>query len=283
LNLYNIMPVFTATLMATPSSDVSITLNTAADDGGYGNVKEYRYSYALAGQSKTTWVSFTSWVNSSSVTFTPSLSGNYMFKADVRSKGRLTTDATAEATYEDRGYYLESLEDMMTEALPEPEASPTPTPSATPSASTVPSASAAPSAVLEPEMSSFDFAVLAALGEGTDVSGYTESDVAIDGLLGVLEAENAPTVIVQLGEDTYAVITGYTVDEAGNLTSLTLTDPTGEVILGGTEGIIKAWYYVPAEAAPSATPAPSISAVPPPSASVAPTDALTEPSETPAA
>ena len=58
-------------------------------------------------------------------------------------------------------------------------------------------------------------------------------------LLGVLTAEEAPVVLVQLGEETYAVIIGYTLDEEGGLISLTLADPAGDTLLGGTEGIPK--------------------------------------------
>ncbi len=286
LNLYNIMPVFTAALSATPSGDESVSLTTTADDGGYGNVKEYRYSYALAGQSKMTWVSFTSWVNSASVTFTPSLSGDYLFKVEVRSKGRLGTDITAEATNDDSGYYLKSIDDMLLpEATPEPTSEPSTAPSAEPS--TEPSAepstepSAEPSTQPAPSVApinSLEFAQELALGENADISAYTETEVALEDLFSVLEAEDAPSVIVQLGEVVYAVITEYTVDEDGELTSLTLSDPSGETILGGTEGIIRAWYYAPieAQAAPSAEPAAS-------EPSAKPADMPDEPSETPAA
>ena len=170
----------------------------------------------------------------------------------------------------------------MVEPQPEPAPSPAPTPSPTPSASAAPSISpsvglnAAVIPTAEP-ISSLEFAVALALGEDADISAYTEADVAIEDLMSVLEAENAPKVIVQLGQETYAVITGYELDEQGNLISLTLTDPAGDTILGGTEGILKAWYYAPAEAlaTPSVTPAPSVSAEP--------TDVPAEPSETPAA
>ncbi len=293
--IYNIAPVESAELAVIASGDEYVNLEAGADSGGIGHTVEYRYSYALAGQSKMTWVPFTSWTVSDEVTFTPSLSGDYLFMVEARNKGRLTVDATAEATNEDSGYYLKSIEDtLLPEPVPEPSAAPTPSeaptviPSAVPSEapsiepSTEPSAS--PSAAPTPELiSSLEYATIYVLGEEADLDGYTEQEVAVEDILSVLADEDAPMILVQLGEDAFAVITGYEADEDGKLTSLTLTDQMGETILGGTEGILRAWIYVPAQ--PEISAVPSAEATPEPVASEAPVASESpsaQPSETPA-
>ena len=284
--LYNIAPVVSASLTAAPSGEEFITLTADADDGGYDHSKEYRYSYALAGQSKMTWVPFTSWTVSDEVTFTPSLSGDYLFMVEARNKGRLTVDATAEATNEDSGYYLKSIEDMLLpEPVPEPSAAPTPSeapsvvPSEAPSIEPSTEPSARPSAAPTPEpISSLEYATIYVLGEEADLDGYTEQEVAVEDILSVLANEDAPMILVQLGEETFAVITGYEADEDGNLTSLTLTDAEGDTILGGMQGILKAWVYVPAQ--PEVSAVPSAEATSEPVVSEAP---AAEPSEIPAA
>ena len=148
---------------------------------------------------------------------------------------------------------------LLPEPVPEPSAAPTATPSAVPSEapsiepSTEPSAS--PSAAPTPEpISSLEYATIYVLGENPDLGDYTEQEVALEDIMSVISTEEAPVVIVQLGEGAFAVITGYEADEDGNLTSLTLTDAEGDTILGGMQGILKAWVYVPAQPEVSAAP-----------------------------
>ncbi len=270
-NIYSIAPVTTAELAATLSGEEYVTLTTTADDGGFNNDKEYLYSYALAGKTTTTWVDFTSWITSDEIVFKPSDSGDYMFKVQVKSAGRTKVDIIAKATNDLAGYHLESVEDLLfTAAEAEPEetvsATATPVPSPTVSASAAPSATPTASAdavsiAAEPEMTSLEFAQGLALGEDADISAYTETEVKAEDLLNVVTLEEAPKVIIQLGEDVYSVITGYALNEAGEVVGFIITDQTGETILGGTEGILKAWYYVPAV---EATPAPTASAIPSP-------------------
>ena len=270
--VYNIAPIVSAELTAVPTGDESMTLTAAVDDGGYAHTKEYCYSYALLGERGATWIPFTSWTTADTVTFTPSLSGDYMFKVEARHQGRLGIDAEDIAANADSGYYLQSQEDRMANmAELEPSASPSPSPSASEAPSPSPSVSASPSASAAPSaspsiapISSLDYAVMSVLGEEADLGAYIEVEVLTEDLLGVLTAEEAPVVLVQLGEETYAVIIGYTLDEEGGLISLTLADPAGDTLLGGTEGILRAWYYLPAEseASPSISPSVSPSAVP---------------------
>ena len=107
--VYNIAPLTSVDLSATlNSTDVSVTLEASAS-GGIGHTREYMYSYALAGQKKTTWITFTSWIESDTVTFTPSLTGDYLFRVEARSKGRLKADVEDTATNASSGYYLKSL------------------------------------------------------------------------------------------------------------------------------------------------------------------------------
>ncbi len=279
-DIYSIGPVSSVD-MGVLDTDENYALIEASAVTSFAHTAEYRYSYALAGQSKMTWIPFTSWTVSDEVTFTPSLSGDYLFMVEARSKGRLTVDATAEATNEDSGYYLKSIEDMLLpEPVPEPSAAPTPSeaPSAVPSVvpseapsiepSTEPSAS--PSATPAPKLiSSLEYATSYVLGEEADLDGYTEQEVAVEDILSVLTDEDAPMILVQLGEDAFAVITGYEADEDGKIKSLTLTDQMGETILGGTEGILRAWIYTSAE--PEVSEAPSETT---PEASAEPSDVL---------
>ncbi len=302
-DIYSIGPVSSVD-MGVLDTDENYALIEASAVSSFAHTAEYRYSYALAGQSKMTWIPFTSWTVSDEVTFTPSLSGDYLFMVEARSKGRLTVDATAEATNEDSGYYLKSIEDMLLpEPVPEPSAAPTPSeaptviPSAVPSEapSTEPSTepSASPSATPAPKLiSSLEYATSYVLGENADLDSYTEQEVALEDILSVLADEDAPMILVQLGEETFAVITGYEADEDSNLKRLTLTDQMGETILGGTEGILRAWVYTSAEPevseAPSETPSgePSIEPAPESEASEAPAASESpsaQPSETPAA
>ena len=168
-----LQPVESVALEATLNGvDESITL-AATPMGGDGHTKEYMYSYALAGQSKTTWVTFTSWIESDNVTFTPSLTGDYLFKVEARHQGRLGIDAEDIAANADSGYYLQSQEDRMANmAELEPSASPSPSPSASAAPSPSPSVSASPSASAAPSaspsiapISSLDYAVMSVLGE----------------------------------------------------------------------------------------------------------------------
>ncbi|MEX1307995.1 MAG: hypothetical protein AB1Z19_05675, partial [Eubacteriales bacterium] len=129
-------------------------------------------------------------------------------------------------------------------------------------------------------ISSLEYAQNLALGEGYDINAYDKEEVLVEELLDVLTLEDAPMILVQTGEETFAVITGYEVDEEGVLISLTLTDVQGDTILGGTDGILKAWVYVAIEpeaseepsAEPSASPSgePSEQPSPEPEASEAP-------------
>ena len=296
LEIYNIMPADGVHASVTLTGDEYATITaTAYDDGIHHHTPEFRYSYAMAGEDVPTWTVFTTWTTVNEVTFTPSLSGDYIFRVEIRSKGRLTVDYYSIAWgVTDDGYHITSIEDSalltgpIKDALvptPEPSSSVTPSISPSPLASEAPVAS--PSAVPEAEMNSLDFAIASALGEAADMDSYTKVDVLAEDLVRVLTAPDAPVVIVQLSEDTYATITGFEVDEADALISLTLTDFNGEILLGGTEGIVDAWYFVPVDkdAAPSAvpsaaiepevsadpsaavTPEPSVSAVPETSAS----------------
>ena len=167
---------------------------------------------------------------------------------------------------------MANMAELEPSASPSPSASEAPSPSPSVSASPSASASAAPSASpsIAP-ISSLDYAVMSVLGEEADLGAYIEVEVLTEDLLGVLTAEEAPVVLVQLGEETYAVIIGYTLDEEGGLISLTLADPAGDTLLGGTEGILRAWYYLPAESEASPSISPSVSP------SAAPTEAALEP------
>ena len=281
LSMYNIAPVVTASLTASPSGEEYITLTTTAGDGGYGHSKEYQYSYALAGQSKRTWVPFTSWASSAQVTFMPSLSADYLFKVDVRSKGRIKTDITAEATNEDNGYHLKSMEDITKQAVPEPSAAQMPeaeastSPSAAPSAEPGASPSLIPSETPEASINGLDYTLTIALGSDVCVEDFIAVETAIEDLPNVLATGRVP-VVVQLGESNYMAMIGYELDEQGELASLSLAGQSGEIILGGTEDIVKAWYYIPVEpeVSPSASPETSASAEPSvsvePSSEVAP-------------
>ena len=80
------------------------------------------------------------------------------------------------------------------------------------------------------------------MGKGTDIGGFVENAVLADDMMSVITADDAPLVIIQFGEDEYAVITGYRLDEAGDLIALNLIGINGEIILGGTEDITNAWY-----------------------------------------
>ncbi|MEX1307917.1 MAG: S8 family serine peptidase [Eubacteriales bacterium] len=278
--LYNIAPVQTAELAAVVSDEEYITLTTTTDDGGYNKVKEYRYAYAMAGKRTNTWVYITSWVTADEITFTPSDSGDYKFRVQVRSQGRSGIDAKAFADNAEDGYYLASLEDVALlqieeEASASPSASPSVSPSASAeaspsaeasadsSASISPSASPSASAADKPDdISSLEYAQLMALGEEAKISDYTETEVLMADVLSIIMVEDAPVVVVQLGEDVYAVITGYALDETNALVGLTLTDQNGETILGGTEDILRAWYYTAIEPEAAASVTPELSTAP---------------------
>jgi subtilisin family serine protease len=71
--------------------------------------------------------------------------------------------------------------------------------------------------------------------------------VEVDGLVDVIDIytqEEAMPVMLKLIDESYVVVTGYTLDENGKIGTLTVINQEGEVILGGLDDVVEAWNYV---------------------------------------
>ena len=310
---YDLIPVRDVALSVETSGDTFVTLLAQADiEAGYEDATEvyYRYYYQLVGSKG--WTAFTSWAKAPSTTFTPTISGDYIFRVEAVNWGRNGFDAAAENAGTS-GYYLETVADIAliaeeSEPLPEvdedkaeaPEASPeptsetaeelepsmAPTPGVSPEPSISPEPSADPLMVEEAkveeeptEVTSLAFAqseaIGAVLGQRVTPEAVMETNT-IEQTFGVQRVEIEElrnvdwfamnqVIVLQLADQVYGVLDFVSVDENGNIIGVLAYDAQGEILLGGFDDVISAWYYVIAEEAPIAVapePTPSPEATP---------------------
>ncbi len=110
LKRYDLMPIDYVSLSVEKTGDAFVTLDAAPDvDPNYIETIHVYYQYFYQRLGESGWTAFTSWVNASSTTFTPTIAGEYAFRVEAVNLGRNGYDAFAENAGLN-GYYLETAE-----------------------------------------------------------------------------------------------------------------------------------------------------------------------------